>query len=169
MDTNSCYTFSEDEEYMVKNGFIDNIAYVPYKKNGKIFIFKVKINKIKVAHDCSPRGSVENHRYFDFSIVFNKKIYKSIDFKSAIKDAIKNKRLPHFYDIDVVEAEHKIENYMYTPDFYSCFMPSGFLSEKIIYKSKTEALEYAKNNKIPKYFIYDDILKKYMEYALIIE
>ena len=58
---------------------------------------------------------------------------------------------------------------MYTPDFYSCFMPSGFLSEEIIFKSKIDALEYAKNNNIPKYFIYDNIFKKYLEYALIIE
>lgn len=67
-----------------------------------------------------------------------------------------------------VVMEKPINNYYYSSDFYSEFMPTGFLNEEIIFASEKEAIKYAESNDIPKYFIYDVFRKNIDKYKSII-
>ena len=168
MDTDTCYTFETEHDFAENFGLTESIGYVPMKFNGKQYIFKVKITKSTIKHNCSYRATeedIDDNRYLSFSILYNEKKYTSINLKTVMQKAYKDWKRPVFYNVEDIEKELKIDNYYYTPDFYSCFMPDGFLPTEILFSTVDKALGKFEEE-IPKYFIYSQF-KRNVEKALV--
>jgi len=144
MDPNSCHTFNEDVEFVKQ--FKNSIAFVPYIEDNKIFIFKVRIDKVEIAYNCFDHN--DHRRYIHFSI-------ECLEKQNLIKEFFL-KIFTHSYDLSNIKTYWKnIHNFYHTSDFYSMYMPTGFLHEEIVFKTPEDALNYSLKNGSHKYFVYD--------------
>lgn len=96
MDSESCYTFSEDKEYLKKSGIESGFAYVPYKLNDNIYIFEVKITKVEERHGGSRNENLNSYKYLHFSIIYNEEYTVVKNPFAAIKKSIQNLSIPFF-------------------------------------------------------------------------
>ena len=151
-DTNICMTFSEDTKTLEKFKKNKNIAYTAFKKDGKIYLFKIKIKEAQLAYNAFSKNSIPRS-YISFNIIFEEEI------KKVEKDGFKNFlffRIPKYSEKTYkYNKELEVPHYFFTPGFYSEFWPTGFLSCDEVFLTENEAIDnYLENNILSKYIYY---------------